>query len=386
MTQISYWYPLSVLAFITLLALLLYRDRKKIERKYKVLFIRRTRKGRNFIDRVTLAYPRLWRAVGDVGVVIGFAGMIGGLFFLIKQITTPRAGPGLAFIVPSPAAEASVGYGYVLIPFWFFIIGIATLVMIHEGFHAIQVRRENVKIKSMGLALLAILPGAFVEPDERSLRKKSWFSQLRVYAAGSFGNFVLAGAVILALSFIFVPLFTTDVIGFIKYVEAPPGSGPYPAELAGLTSPIVAIDGQRVESTTQFTSILSAKKPGDTVTVETLKGTYVIKLASRPGDPSKAYLGVEGVQRTRILREPYRTNPTQAGALNFAMDLLAWIFTLNLGVGLVNLFPIKPLDGGLMLDALAKRFVPRWADDIMRASAAFVVVLILLTFFGGVAL
>lgn len=34
------------------------------------------------------------------------------------------------------------------------------------------------------------------------------------------------------------------------------------------------------------------------------------------------------------------------------IEIFQWIFTLNLGIGLFNLLPIKPLDGGHMLEIL----------------------------------
>jgi membrane-associated protease RseP (regulator of RpoE activity) len=35
-----------------------------------------------------------------------------------------------------------------------------------------------------------------------------------------------------------------------------------------------------------------------------------------------------------------------------------WIYVLNIGIGLMNLFPLVPLDGGRMLDDVFKRYLP----------------------------
>ena len=43
------------------------------------------------------------------------------------------------------------------------------MIIIHEFSHGILARVENVKINSIGLLLFAIIPGAFVEPDEEKL-------------------------------------------------------------------------------------------------------------------------------------------------------------------------------------------------------------------------
>ena len=34
------------------------------------------------------------------------------------------------------------------------------------------------------------------------------------------------------------------------------------------------------------------------------------------------------------------------------LELFQWVFTLNLGIGMFNLLPLKPLDGGHMLEIL----------------------------------
>ena len=37
---------------------------------------------------------------------------------------------------------------------------------------------------------------------------------------------------------------------------------------------------------------------------------------------------------------------------------LYWIYVLNIGIGLMNLFPLVPLDGGRMLDDVVKAYLP----------------------------
>src|SRR3989338_5857780 len=286
------YYLASVLVFTGILALVLYKDRANVDRKFGIFFMRRTQKGKKFVDALAKASPTFWRLMGDLGVLTGFGAMVYGLYFLVKQATAPSAGPGLALLIPLPSSSAVAGQGYVGIPFWFFIVGIAALVIVHEGSHAVQVRLAGVKIKSMGLALFAVIPGAFVEPDEKGLKKKSWRSQARVYAAGSFGNFVLAILTAIVLTFVLSPIFSVGAVDFRGYVAAPEGGEPYPAQIAELKGPIVALDGQAVHDTETFASILSKKKPGDTVIVQTPDDEYRIRLAAHPEDNDRAFLGV----------------------------------------------------------------------------------------------
>ncbi len=63
------YYLLSVIAFFALLAVLIYRDRKKIQISYYLLYMRRTARFRNFIDSIAKASPRFWKVFGTVGVI-----------------------------------------------------------------------------------------------------------------------------------------------------------------------------------------------------------------------------------------------------------------------------------------------------------------------------
>ena len=67
-------------------------------------------------------------------------------------------------------------------------------------------------------------------------------------------------------------------------------------------------------------------------------------MASHP-DKAGGFLGVAGVSQSIILNMNTNLYAT------FSV-LLLWIFLFSFGIGLVNLLPIKPLDGGLILEEL----------------------------------
>jgi membrane-associated protease RseP (regulator of RpoE activity) len=46
-------------------------------------------------------------------------------------------------------------------------------------------------------------------------------------------------------------------------------------------------------------------------------------------------------------------------APGFVIDLLVWMFILNLGIGLFNLLPLKPLDGGYIAECLSEKVTSR---------------------------
>ena len=76
--------------------------------------------------------------------------------------------------------------------------------------------------------LLAILPGAFVEPDDEELSRAKPLSKLRVYAAGSIANLTVAAVaclIVLGISFFVLPsIFEVDGVEISSVVPASPAS------------------------------------------------------------------------------------------------------------------------------------------------------------------
>ncbi len=363
-------YVLSVLAFFVLIAVLLVIDRKNIEVNSYVLFMRRTQRGRGLIDRIASASETFWSKVGVVSSIVGVGGMVFAIVFIgyifTQQIIGPPMAEGPALVIPSPSGEAIARPGVIAVPFWEWIISILILIVVHEGMHGIMVNNVKSKIKSLGVALFAVIPGAFVEPDEEDLNKKNWKEQIQVYSAGSFGNFCLAVIVLLFMNFAFLPVFTIQSVGYMGYVNATEyGIEAFPAEEVNMTGEILSISGHRTHGFGDFQEVLGRYSPGDTVDVETTDSSFTLVLAENPDEPGEPFLGIAGVSETYVLRSEYKN--TRAGSvIDFFRNLLSWLFVLNLGIGIMNLLPLKPLDGGLILESLSERFYPKKSEQIVR--------------------
>jgi membrane-associated protease RseP (regulator of RpoE activity) len=134
----------------------------------------------------------------------------------------------------------------------------------------------------------------------------------------------------------------------------------FPAQEAGMQSNeiITGIDSINIINAEEFSKILDSKSPGDQITVTTNATTYNITLAPNPSDENKAYLGVYVRPHTKIkesFKETYGSlTPT---IIIWFMGLLYWLYVLNLGIGLFNLAPMGPLDGGRMLLVALQKFM-----------------------------
>ena len=269
--------------------------------------------------------------------------------------------------------------------FFYWIISIFVIAIVHEFCHGLIARANNLKVKSSGFAFLGlivpIIPAAFVEPDEKELRKKPHKEQLSVFAAGPFANIITALAFLALLSLVFAPLsnglIEPNGVRISDYVK---DNGKYPAELSGMKigEVIREIDGHATPYTNNLSSIMKSKNPDDIVLIKTDKSTYEITLAKNPQNESAAYLGAYLEQSTKINDEvKSRFGEFLPNAFMWLAGLVTWLVVLNLGIGLFNLVPIGPLDGGRMLQlVLHKMFKEEKGNKVWYYIGMFFMIVI----------
>ena len=380
------------IAFIAVVAALLYRDRRKVKLQ-GVMFIRRTQKGIDFIHSITDPMPRFWNFLGTLGIIICIPALIIGSLFLAGNAVAITQGvqqEGVRLVLPAPTGEANIQPGFLFLPWWIWLIGILSVVVPHELFHGIMCRTERIRIKSVGWVLLAIIPGAFVEPDEKQLKKARRSVKLKVYAAGSFANLLIAGIMLLVMLFSFNVLFQPSGAAFVANETSVFGKN-----LSGF---ILSIDGNEIKNTQEFRRILAQYNPGDTVSIVVAENVrfmprintanfvtgvgmvdqsnvtvYQVILQERP-DSGGPYLGVlvpqvDGVKRNDASFSLY--------------SLFFWVFVLNFGIGIVNILPIKPLDGGLFFEEIVGRFTKN-TKMVVKSVSIFVAALLIFNLLGPV--
>jgi membrane-associated protease RseP (regulator of RpoE activity) len=361
-------YSLSVILFFVILGILIYRDRKNIEIKY-ILVIKKTKRFRDIIDKIAKKSPLFWKIVGTVAIVICLFYMIQGVYILF---TTQ---PAVQFVLPTPSAVGSSGPGYILIPFWFWIITIFTILVPHELFHGIMARTEKIKLKSVGLLLLAIFPGAFVEPDEKELKKAKILTKLRIFSMGSFANFLVSFLIFYLTLYLIWPLSVSPGIKLLNVTQEAP------ADLAGLKAGMILteVNGRKITptyaeylngSTYLFDEIGNAK-PNETVVIRSDGNSYNVKLGFNEKTNS-TYMGITYTPLFKIDPEFF---------LGVLIPLLTMISLFSLAVGIVNILPIYPLDGGLIVQAITDRFAKKRSKQIVRAITYLVLIILVYSFF-----
>lgn len=303
----------------------------------------KTQRLRGLISRISNISPTFWRWYMNVGIVVAFIAMIFISWTLISSIPSVFETPTVSIVIPGVDIPGSQIY----VPFFYGLIALASVLIVHEFSHGIQAVGEKIPIKSIGLLLFIILPGAFVEPDEDELKKAKRSSRLRVYAAGSIANITLAIIAILLVSLISAGIpnyFAEDGIAIDRIVSDSPSEGILKDGMV-----LQAIDDHKINDSKSYSSVVSSFKPGDNVTVHTDQGDYSVVLGKNPNNDSVGFFGIQAVKHFELIDNSLGPLPWVLFEL---LDLFQWVFMLNLGIGLFNLLPIKPLDGGHMLEIL----------------------------------
>lgn len=335
----------------------------------------KTQRLRGLISKINHISPKFWRWYMNVGVIVAFGAMIFITYTIISTLPSVFETPSVSVVIPGVDIPGSQIY----VPFVYGLIALATVLVVHEFSHGIQAVGEKIPIKSIGLLLFAIIPGAFVEPDEDKLKEAKKTSRLRVYAAGSIANVTLAVIALLLVSLLSggIPqFFEEDGIAIDRVVPDSPSDGILKEGMV-----LQAIDNQKINDSESYVNIIGSYSPGDNVTVKTDQGTYNMVLDKNPNNDSRGFFGIQANKHFELVNDSLGPLPWILFEL---IELFQWVAMLNLGIGLFNLLPIKPLDGGYMLEILLSyKLSEQHYKPIVNALSAVLAMVIVFSIMAG---
>jgi membrane-associated protease RseP (regulator of RpoE activity) len=384
----------------------------------------RTKKGVNFLKKIS-GKKRFWKAYGSFGIVFCFIVMIVMIFFFVWQFIlymgldlTPAQkaelpGPEFALVLPgiNPILPMET--------FFYVIFALIVAIIVHEFSHGILTFASDLKVKSMGLLYLIIPIGAFVEPDEDQLKKTKISKRMRVFAAGPLANFVMVLITFCLFSFVFMASLQPVADGVVIVSTSDDSPADRHAFQQGMI--ITSINETPVSTYEDFFYVMNTTNAGQEVEIEYYwhgNFTKKINLSDKYEEyqkrypeinnisyMGKGYIGIRPESQNlylQVLQNPFGYNAplrffilitlpvigyfegynpivspfTESyeitgplGALPpeifwGIVNALYWIFWLNLMVGLFNVIPMVPLDGGFLFADYIRAIVKKIKKEI----------------------
>lgn len=356
-----------LIVFAGLLAILIFLDRDKVQRHF-ILFYRRTENGIEYIDLIARSAPRFWKFYGLAAAIVGIISvpaalaLIGYTFFNMVNTRSLEEGPSL--VLPGTTDQPQFQAGVSFIPAEYWVIGIAILMFVHEMSHGIIARAEGFELNSVGWIVLGIIPGAFVEPKGEKMlpgpdgeiesdgavtgmwEQGDWKSRIKVLAGGSFANYLTAGV------FLLLSMGIVGVVASNSGVIYTAQNG-FPAKQAGMNNGTLNyVDGMKIDDLKDLQEASDQLEVNQTIDVRTSEGNFSMVTVEHPTNSGDGYIGIQ-VGQTQVIKDQYEEY--RSGLVWFT-TMLSTIALLNFLIGVFNMLPIKPLDGGLIVETFITEF------------------------------
>lgn len=410
----------TIIAIYSILVIYLYK--KGYFEKYNISFygpalLLRTIKGVKTLQKIS-SKKRFWRGYGTFGIIFCFIMMFFMIFLLALNTWTvleftpeqQQQLPGIEFGLVIPGLNPILPLEYLA----YILIGLIIAVIVHEFSHGILTFAHHLKVKSLGILYLIIPLGAFCEPDEEQLKETKIGNRMRVYAAGPMSNFTVAFIVMILFSFGFM-----GAVQPIEGYQVPYVVDESPAEQIGMTAGdvLISLNTHKIQNLSTFLMVMQNTSVNQTISITythngeststavTLADKY--KFTGNHSDKNNSFLGIglniyNTSQFVNYLKYPFTSdfpnglivvyslpffgyiagyNPlvapfTQGYEIQGALSLLPhnvfwgitnalyWIFWLNLVVGMFNVLPMIPLDGGFLFSDAIRSMIQRIKGSI----------------------
>lgn len=350
------WWVQLLLYLIGIWGTLLVLDRVFHLRRFNIevsplTVLVKTRRINNFITRIGSKHRWFWKAFWTLGsaigiVITGYAFYYMGTSFIGLFLDQPDATP-VAPILPGINVRLST------LPF--ILIAMLVSLVVHELSHGIASVAERLPIKSAGVFLFILFPGAFVEVDDEQVKKRSPKTRMRILSAGIFSNLLTALVVLLLISVLplmLAPFYSPEQSLLITEVEA--GS---PAD--GLFTPytiLQSINETEIKQYADFIQYMGTTRANQTVIVETSAGTIIVQLIANPSNASRGYLGL---LTNNLAYTPRNESPFLSPLIPYAIfQSYFWTFLISISLGIINLLPLPLLDGDGFLKSFLEQYIP----------------------------
>ncbi|MET1160227.1 MAG: site-2 protease family protein [Thermoprotei archaeon] len=326
----SFYLVIAIIGVVWILLNLLYRSRREYFEKHGlklyygvVLVYRRKSSGEAFKSKVLSGLSYIFIPIFGYILVLFYYAMttsfLGKIGIIEKSVEVQLLIPGINIT------------GEQLL---YFAIAIGVAALIHEFLHALTARLHGINVKSMGFALILVIPIAFTEIDEKEFITKPKRVRITVLSAGPVANYVLA---LLALVLLNLVVSSYGIV----VVEVLPNSL---AEQYGIKPEdvIVAINGEPATRSNLARVLGNNTWPGVkfVLTIMRSSGEIVNITVFKPANITRLGIAFSDMPRMSLVK----TLGLRASLM--IEYLIIWLYIVNLGLAIINTAPIFISDGG----------------------------------------
>jgi len=376
--------------FIILLSLFLFWKKKNLQVTgsfpFLYMLMYKTTLGLDKMDRWSKKHPKIFLYLSYLSIFIGIVGTILMFIFMFWQlgfIVDNQLTQGGGLVLPiqtEKGLDSALPVFY--IPFWYWLIALFILVIVHEFAHGVIAERFNIKIKSSGFAFLGILapimPAAFVEPDEKQLKKKPRWQQIAVFGAGSTSNFIF-GFLFLSLWLLIAGPITSSTmeIDKITFSNVINESDLKNYNLSSGEILAFNFDYDKKSFITGISNLSINQSINLTINSSGNIQTYNIKTFENTDIKNKGMIGISGLSFSYKNKNGFEF---LGNSPLYFERLLFYIWFLNIAIGMMNLLPIWITDGGQICKSiLEKYFKKKLALSIYNYISIISLIMIILT-------
>ncbi len=371
---ISTWAIVSLLSFYLSKKL----GKENISLIPGILFMLKSIKlGASLSNRIRTRRTLEEKLLGVIFILIGiwamFTGLTSLLLNLIVGLTKPSSMAPVVPLVP--------GITVSLESLPQFIVSAMITIIVHESAHAIAALLAGVKIRSVGFILLTpMIPGGFVELDEKSIADKDIFQKISIFSAGSASNIVLGQLFSLVLtnallfqSMLFPFMVKGEGVLVVSTVKGSPAE-----DVIKKGDVIIAINGTPILSQSDLFSFMENVTPNSFLNITLVRNgstvTVPLTTVAHPSIRNRGFIGV-------VIFDYYKPRSWCSSFMDSfsavsIFQLVAWIVFININVGILNMLPIPALDGDRFIKSILEKV--RHGDKLLNAIRAFALTLVAL--------
>jgi len=359
---------LSFFLFVLFLSIFLFFNRKKLDIQgsfpFLYMMLYKTSLGLDKMDKWSKKHPKIFLYLAYYSIFIGIIGIFASIVMMVWGIDysiTNSLGSGGGLVLPIQTESGMNGAIPVFyVPFWYWLIALFVLVVVHEFAHGVIAERFKIKVKSSGFAFgaffLPFMPAAFVEPDEKSLKKAKTWHQIAVFGAGSASNFLFGFLFLAIWLFLLVP-FVNDTMqtGQISFSSVMNQSD---LNNYNITSGYLESINGYSDKDNLLNYIQNNISVNQTINItikninSNLTNIYEIKTFANPLNSSRAMIGISRLNIDLKNKKGFE----YLGNIPLYLEKLFYYFwMLNLGIGIMNLLPLWITDGGQITRVLLLR-------------------------------